>query len=46
MFIGNSEWKKPPYFGNDGVIDDVMTGFLILKNDHLLVAVSQRIEKL
>ena len=24
---------KPPLFGNDDVIDDVMTGFLKLKND-------------
>ena len=43
MFIGNGEWNKSPLFGNDDVIDDVMTGFLMLKNDHLLVAVSQRI---
>ena len=43
MFIGNSDKIKPPLFWIDDVIDDVMTGFLMLKNDHLLVAVSQRI---
>ena len=43
MYIGTSELMKPPLFWNDDVIDDVMTGFLMLKNDHLLVAVSQRI---
>ena len=43
MYIGNSEWMKPPLFWNDDVIDEVMIRFLMLKNYHLLVAVYQRI---